>query len=101
MNQGFQLIHDIIKLRWVPEIVEAIAKDHSRYSDISSQIEYISNTELNRKLAVLLERNVIEKTEVDGKEGYVLTQFGYDLDHIFNHFTEMSDKYLDKEMSKI
>lgn len=90
MNEGFQLIHDIFRLRWIPEIVQTIGFKNLKYSQISSEIGEISNTELNRKIALLVERQVVEKTE----QGYQLSQFGKDLDHIFNHFVEMSEKYL-------
>lgn len=94
MSEGFQMIHDVFRLKWIPEIIASIANNNNRYSDIAEQIEYISNTELNRKLSVLQERNVIQKVEQGGKEGYYLTEFGLDLNHIFNHFVDMSDKYI-------
>ena len=100
MNEGFQLIHDIFRLKWIPEIMDSIATDNNRYTDIAGSIEYISNTELNRKLAMLQERQVIIKDSVEGKEGYYLTSFGKDLNHIFNHFIEMSEKYIDKTSIK-
>lgn len=95
MNEGFQLIHDLFRLRWIPEVIEAIALDHHKYSTISDYVEFISNTELNRKLALLQERGVILKTD----EGYYLTEFGQDLNHIFRHFVEMSHKYISKTNS--
>lgn len=92
MNEGFQLIHDIFRLRWIPEIVQSIGKDSQKYTEISRSIGDISNTELNRKLALLIDRQVIEKQD----EGYILSEFGKDLEHIFNHFLEMSQKYLNQ-----
>lgn len=100
MNEGFQLIHDVFRLKWIPEIIDSIAADNNRYTDIAGNIEYISNTELNRKLAMLQERDVIVRELVEGKEGYYLTSFGKDLNHIFNHFIEMSEKYIDKTTDK-
>ena len=94
MSEGFQMIHDIFRLKWIPEIIGTMAMGNMRYTDIAESIEYLSNTELNRKLAVLQDREVVEKKTVDGKDGYVLTPFGEDLNHIFNHFVEMSDKYI-------
>jgi DNA-binding HxlR family transcriptional regulator len=95
MSEGFQLVHDIFRLKWIPEIIDSIASNKNRYTDIAESIEYISNTELNRKLAMLQERDVIIKEVIDGKEGYYLTDFGNDLNHVFNHFIEMSDKYVE------
>lgn len=97
MSEGFQLIHDIFRLKWIPEIIEAIATDKNRYTDIQLDIEYISNTELNRKLNMLQERDVIVKETIDGKDGYFLTEFGDDLNHVFKHFVDMSDKYISQE----
>lgn len=95
MNEGFQLIHDLFRLRWIPEIVQTIDMGESRYSELKRNIGEISNTELNRKLSLLLERQVIQKTAT----GYVLLPFGKDLSHIFNHFMEMSQKYLKQEVN--
>ncbi len=94
MSEGFHLIHDIFRLKWIPEIIQAIAMGNERYTDIAESIDYVSNTELNRKLAVLQTRGVVEKRMGEGREGYELTEFGKDLNHIFNHFVEMSNKYL-------
>ncbi len=92
-NEGFQMIHDIIKLRWVPEIIGTLASGYTNYNDILHRIDGLSNTELNRKLAVLLEKNAISKIDQHPRAGYVLSQFGEDLDHVFKHFEEMSEKY--------
>lgn len=94
MNEGFQLIHDIFRLKWIPEIIEAIDHEKNRYTDIAKDIEYISNTELNRKLAMLIERQVISKEMTEGRDGYYLTEFGHDLNHVFKHFVDMSEKYI-------
>lgn len=91
MTEGFKLIHDIFRLRWIPEIISTIGNGYHGYNEILSQIDFLSNTELNRKLKVLLDRNVIDKKEA---EGYYLNEFGEDLHHIFKHFSDMSDKYL-------
>ncbi len=100
MNEGFQLIHDVFRMKWIPEIIDAIAMGYHRYTDIAENIEYISNTELNRKLALLQEREVITRKMVDDKEGYYLSSFGEDLNHIFSHFITMSEKYIEKSSAK-
>lgn len=92
--EGFQLIHDVIKLRWVPEIIAAINQGHHHYNEILKAIQDLSNTELNRKLAVLLENKAIVKIENADQQGYFLSPFGEDLEHIFKHFEDMSEKYL-------
>ena len=87
-----RLIHDIFRLKWIPEIIQTVGHDSQKYSEISRKIGGISNTELNRKIALLIDRQVIEKRD----DTYILSKFGKDLNHIFNHFSEMSQKYLDK-----
>lgn len=93
---GFEIVHDLIKLRWVPEILKSISLGNSRYSEILSSIPYLSHTELNRKLAILIEKKVIEKNE-DGS--YSLLEFGKDLVHIFQHLEDLEEKYF--QMSNI
>lgn len=94
-SKGFDIVQDIIKLKWVPEILAVMSKekDACNYSKILEQVEYLSNTELNRKLAILLERKAIEKVEFDGRLYYSLLPFGKDLHHIFQHFMDIEKKY--------
>ncbi|MFU0826178.1 MAG: Transcriptional regulator, HxlR family [Lachnoclostridium sp.] len=92
-TEGFKIIQDIIKLKWVPEVLSAIGTDGATYSEILKKVDYLSNTELNRKLAVLVERKAVEKVETDGHSRYRLLPFGKDLDHIFRHFREIEEKY--------
>ena len=92
-TEGFKIIHDIIKLKWVPEVLNAIGTDGATYSEILRSIDYLSNTELNRKLAILLERKAVEKVETEGHSRYQLLPFGKDLDHIFRHFRDIEEKY--------
>ena len=99
MNEGFELIRDVFRLKWIPEIIESISNEHIRYTDISENIDYISNAELNRKLLILQERHIIVKKSINEKDGYYLTELGEDLDHIFNHFVDMSSKYITKTSS--
>lgn len=94
-SEGFRMIHDIFRLRWIPEIIASIGTGHHGYNEILGQIEFISNTELNRKLKVLLERGVVEKIESPEQTGYFLKPFGEDLNHIFKHFAEMGERYFE------
>ena len=90
---GFQMVHDLIKLKWVPEILESIGSGNFRYNEVLQSIQYISHTELNRKLAMLVEREVIGK-EVSGQNtSYKLMAFGKDLVHIFHHLEELEKRY--------
>ncbi|WIV11785.1 winged helix-turn-helix transcriptional regulator [Proteiniborus sp. MB09-C3] len=93
ISNGFQIVQDLIKLRWVPEILKSIQIGNQHYSEILRSIPYMSHTELNRKLNVLIEKNVIEKTVEDKTISYSLLSFGKDLVHIFGHLEDLEDKY--------
>ncbi|MBC8589805.1 winged helix-turn-helix transcriptional regulator [Wansuia hejianensis] len=90
---GFEIVQDLIKLRWVPEILKSIDLGNHRYSQILRSIPYISHTELNRKLSTLVEKEVVSKTVVDNNTYYSLLDFGDDLVHIFNHLEDLEEKY--------
>ncbi|GFN36598.1 winged helix-turn-helix transcriptional regulator [Tepidimicrobium xylanilyticum] len=90
---GFQIVQDLIKLRWVPEILKSIQLGNQRYSEILTSIPYISHTELNRKLSILIEKKVIEKRTNGTNTYYSLLNFGKDLVHIFNHLEDIEEKY--------
>lgn len=92
---GFQIIHDLIKLRWVPEIIKSIHLENNRYSDILNSIPHMSHTELNRKLAVLLKKGVIARTTNDNGIHYALLNFGEELIHIFYHLESLEAKYFE------
>lgn len=66
---------------------------NTRYSEIKNSIPYISHTELNRKLNVLLKRDVIRKKEENNNTSYSLLKFGEDLVHIFGHLEDLEEKY--------
>ncbi|MGF0040565.1 winged helix-turn-helix transcriptional regulator [Peptoniphilaceae bacterium SGI.131] len=91
-QKGFELIHDLIKKRWVPQILHSIKIGRYTYTDILNSIDYLSNTELQRKLRVLEENKCIYKEEGNG--GYYLTDFGREIEHLFNHFYELGKKYM-------
>lgn len=93
IKNGFEIVHDLIKLRWIPEILNSINAGNKRYSEIENSIPYISHTELNRKLNILVEREVIDKKEENNNVSYSLLKFGEDLVHIFGHLEELEEKY--------
>ena len=90
---GFQIVQELVKLRWVPEILKTIENENKRYSEILSCIPYLSHTELNRKLTILMQKNAIEKKTHEGIINYSLLDFGKDLVHIFNHLEDLEEKY--------
>ncbi|NLX62292.1 MAG: helix-turn-helix transcriptional regulator [Tissierellia bacterium] len=93
-TSGFEIIHEFIGLKWVPEILESIGNGNKRYTDILNSIPYLSHTELQRKLKILQEKNAISKKDTNTGPEYQLEAFGKDLLHIFVHFSELSEKYL-------
>lgn len=91
---GFQIVEDLIKLRWVPEILGTINLGNHRYSEIKVEIDGISHTELSRKLAILVDKTVISKEDSPDSSNYVLQEFGKELVHIFEHLEKLQEKYL-------
>ncbi|NLJ80000.1 MAG: helix-turn-helix transcriptional regulator [Firmicutes bacterium] len=92
---GFQIIHNLIKLRWVPEILKSIHFGNHRYSEIAASIPNMSQTELNRKLSLLMEKGVIIREARDNHTRYILLSFGQDLIHIFEHLEDLEEKYFE------
>lgn len=95
ISNGFQIVQDLIKLRWIPEIIKSVDAGNQRYAEIQRSINYISHTELNRKLLVLIEKGVILKDESPNNISYSLLEFGKDLVHIFNHLEDLEEKYFE------
>lgn len=96
LEQGLRLMESIIGGRWNPAILFVIEQGASRYSDIRSSIGYISDTELQRKLNVLLDGKLIEKTMQGAEErsaAYRLTSFGGEITHTLHHIMDISIKH--------
>lgn len=90
---GFQVVQNLIKLKWVPEILESIANGNDRYSDILQSVPKISHTELQRKLNILIREDAIEKKKVGSSSIYVMKPYGEDLVHIFLHFANINKRH--------
>lgn len=95
ISSGFEILQDLIKLRWIPEILKSISMGNSTYTSILKSIPYLSHTELNRKLNILIKRKAIVK-EGDKLTCYQLQDFGEDLVHIFYHLEDLEAKYQNK-----
>ncbi len=92
VSSGFDILQELIKLRWIPEILKSISMGNSSYSSILNSIPYLSHTELNRKLNILIEREAILK-QGESSPSYHLKDFGEDLVHIFYHLEDLQSKY--------
>ena len=95
ISSGFEIVEDLIKLRWVPEILESIDSGNHRYSEIKRSIDGISDTELNRKLTILVKKSTIVREEDLDIISYALLEFGKELVHIFYHLEELQEKYIE------
>lgn len=92
-QKGIEIIQDLIKKRWVPEILHSIKLGNKTYTNILNSIEFLSQTELQRKLKILEEYEAVIKDE---KElSYDLTEFGNEIDHLFQHVYELGQKYFE------
>lgn len=87
---GFTIIQDVIKLKWIPEILDEIEKGENSFSRILENTPYLSSMELTRKLKVLQERDIVIK---DDAGLYAMTTFGDDILHILRHLKELNDRY--------
>lgn len=86
----FEKVKDIIKLRWISEIIFAISFYELSYSELLKEIEYISGTELQRKLNILVSNQIIKKNESTNRTTYNLTSIGRELHVIFLDIFEFS-----------
>lgn len=91
-NSKFQDIQDILRLKWIPEILASIDSGKNSFSVILINIPYISETELNRKIKALLTRHLIQKNE---KGLYELLPLGKSILYTLNHIQRVYQKYGD------
>lgn len=96
MTDSYRYVQDILKLRWVAEVVEVMAEGGSHYSSITGRIDYLSHTELNRKLAILLDRQMVVR-QADGS--YHLTDKGWQLYAIIQQIEIAGQQMMEKEVS--
>lgn len=90
-QKGLEIIQDLISKRWIPEILCSISRGNSNFTSVLNSIEFLSNTELQRKLKVLEHYKCVEKDW--GNSSYVLTDFGREINHLFQHFYDLGKKY--------
>ncbi len=93
VDESFEEVHGMIRSRWIPEILDSIKSGHHSYGEIQDSIEFISATELNRKLGLLVGKGALTKKEEANRSHYELLELGEDLHHIFHHLVELKEKY--------
>lgn len=91
-KEGFEIVQEVIKVKWVPEILLSLDSGNHQFNELLKSIPYLSHTELNRKLKFLAMRQLILKHETT-KQGYTLQPFGYDLLHILKNFEVLHNTY--------
>ncbi len=93
-ERGFERVYELIKHRWVLEIIRAISKGHTRYGEILALHPFLSKTELNRKLAMLQAYEVIEKDGSERTAPYRLLSFGEDLEKLHVQMEALGRKFV-------
>ena len=93
IDESFEEVHGMIRSRWIPEILDSVKEGNHSYGKILDSIDYISGTELNRKLNLLVEKGALAKREEVHKSYYEFLDLGEDLHHIFYHLVELKEKY--------
>jgi len=93
VDESFEEVHGMVRSRWIPEILDSIKAGNHSYGEILDSIEFISGTELNRKLGLLVEKGALNKREEANRSHYELLDLGEDLHHIFYHLVELEEKY--------
>ena len=89
-NANFINIQDVLRSKWVPEILISIENGCTSFSSILINVPYLSQTELTRKIKLLLHNGLIEKAEAGT---YALRPFGKDLLHILICIQQLNEKY--------
>ncbi|MFT4532449.1 MAG: DNA-binding HxlR family transcriptional regulator [Candidatus Saccharimonadales bacterium] len=72
--------------KWSALILKQLHQNPYRYSQFEQQLEGISSRTLTKRLDMLLEKNVIKKTQIkdSAHHTYELTKKGYDLDEVIH-----------------
>ncbi len=96
LEQGLRLMESIIGGRWNPMILFALEQGASRFTELKNGIAFISDTELQRKLAALTESGLVTRggPEEDARKGeYLLTHFGAEITHTLRHILDIQHKH--------
>lgn len=97
-QQGLEFIQDLITKRWVPEILYSISMGNHTFTSILNSIEFLSQTELQRKLKLLEEYQCVHKDEELVE--YYMTEYGEEVHHLFQHVFDLGQRLLVREAHK-
>ena len=95
LEEGLKLMESIIGGRWNPLILFELEEGAKTYTDIKNSIDYISDTELQRKLSALMDNKLVKKDSMnEARKGeYTLTPYGVDIAHTLRHIMDISVKH--------
>ncbi len=95
LEQGLKLMESVIGGRWNSLILFQLEQGRKSYTDIRNSIDYISDTELQRKLNTLIDSKLVKKGDgLDAKKReYALTPYGEDITHTLHHIMDISLKH--------
>ena len=87
---------DVLRSKWVPEILTAIICGNTRFKDIISTVHGLSDKVLGERLRQMTEDRLLEKTECYGfppRVEYHLTEHGKRLYAIIHRMTEWGQEH--------
>lgn len=95
LEEGLRLMESVIGGRWNPLILFELEQGARTYTDIKNNIDYISDTELQRKLNALIDSKLVTKENAaeTRKNEYALTPYGADITHTLHHIMDISIKH--------
>ncbi len=95
LESGLRLMESVIGGRWNPLILFQLEHGAMSYTDIRNSIDYISDTELQRKLNTLIDSKLVVKGNGEDarKREYVLTPYGEDIAHTLHPILDISQTH--------
>lgn len=72
---GTECAFKIIGAKWKPNIIHyCVEHEYATFSALKNTLGTITDTTLSRKLSELLKDEILERTEIAGKSGFILTE---------------------------
>lgn len=97
----FEHTFTILGKKWNGLIIEALLDSPLRFKDIVKRIPGISDRVLVERLKSLEEECLIERTKVNGSNGYSLTEKGYELKSVMSEVQSWANDWIcDNDLNK-